>query len=107
MDQVEQNIDLYRDRLDTMLNSIQTYFPKETQYSLPKGGMFVWVELPEHLDARILLEQTLKKGVAFVPGSAFYPNGGGNNTLRLNFTNTDSYKITKGIRVIGEEIQAM
>ncbi|TJW23378.1 MAG: PLP-dependent aminotransferase family protein, partial [Mesorhizobium sp.] len=62
------------------------------------GGMFVWVTLPEGADATALLARAVKDArVAFVPGSAFYADGTGRNTLRLSFTLADRRAVSEGI----------
>jgi DNA-binding transcriptional MocR family regulator len=64
----------------------------------PEGGLFLWLELPPEINARELLEHAIAREVAFVPGGSFFPNGGHENTLRLNFSNQTEARITEGIR---------
>lgn len=104
LEKVNENIQIYKNRRDVMLNGIRTHFPEGIRFSVPKGGMFIWVELPNHMNAGSLLEKAIEQGVAFVPGAAFHPNGGGENTLRLNFTNMDEEKISEGIEKLGKII---
>lgn len=85
-----------------MLDTIERTFPKEVEYTRPEGGMFLWVTLPESINTRELLVKSLKRGVAFVQGSAFFPNGGHENTMRLNFSGIREDKIRKGISILGE-----
>lgn len=103
---IETIREIYRRRRNTMLESIETYFPANIRFSHPQGGLFAWVELPEYMDSRQILTECLKENVAFVPGAAFFPNGGGNNTLRLNFSNMSEENIKEGIKRIGAVIQA-
>ncbi len=99
---IKSNAELYKRRRDAMVETIERHFPKEMQYTRPEGGMFLWVTLPESINTKNLLLKALKRGVAFVQGSAFYPNGGHENTMRLNFSGLNEEKIVKGISILGE-----
>jgi len=87
----------YRRRRDVMLAAMDRSFPPGVRYTRPRGGLFLWVELPEAADARELLERCLEHDVAFVPGGSFFPNGGHENTLRLNFSAMPPERIEEGI----------
>ena len=91
-------IDLYRKRRDVMLHAMEAEFPDGITWTRPEGGMFLWVTLPEHLNARELLEQCLKEDVAFVPGGPFFPNGGHENTLRMNYSTSNAERIEEGVK---------
>ncbi len=93
---------LYRERRDAMLSAMEAYFPEAVHWTYPQGGLFLWVTLPEGLDAAELLKDALAHKVAYVPGAAFHPDGGGHNTLRLNFSFCDPQRIETGIRRLGE-----
>ncbi len=93
---------VYRERRDAMLAALETYFPDEVQWTYPQGGLFLWATLPEGLDAAELLKVALTRKVAYVPGAAFHPEGGGHNTLRLNFSFCDPQRIETGIQRLGE-----
>lgn len=105
---VPKIVDMYRPKLHAMLSALEKYFPKNTSWTHPNGGMFVWATIREDIDASVLLKKTLKRMVAFVPGRPFYPSNLpkhiGINTMRLNFTNASPLDIEKAIRIIGEEI---
>lgn len=98
---------VYRQRRDAMLEALNVHMPPDVRFTKPQGGMFVWVELPEGENARDLLVRCLPLKVAFVPGGAFYPNGGNEHTLRLNYSVTKETQIREGIKrlaqVIGNE----
>lgn len=80
---------VYAERCAAMLTAVEQYFPDTARFTRPTGGMFVWVELPQGVDAARLLPLAIEEEkVAFVPGEPFHPNGGGENTLRLNFTHS-------------------
>ncbi|MEM7799670.1 MAG: PLP-dependent aminotransferase family protein [Chloroflexota bacterium] len=91
----------YRQQRDHMMTAIERYFPAEAAVLSPSGGMFVWVELPKGVDTTALLETALEQDVAYMPGSAFYPDGSGHNTLRLSFTLATLEQIDQGIKTLG------
>ncbi len=95
---------VYRERRDVMLEAMEEFFPEGVTWTRPQGGMFLWVRLPEKVDAAKLLRVALEEKVAFVPGAAFFPNGGGHNTMRLNFSNAQPEMIREGIRRLGRAI---
>jgi len=99
---IERIRNVYRARRDAMIAAIEEHFPENVGVTRPAGGLFLWAELPEVLDARQLLERALEERVAFVPGECFFPNGGHNNTMRLNFSAMPEDRITEGIRRLGE-----
>ncbi len=86
----------YRRQLNAMLDGMPL-LPEGTKYTLPQGGLFVWAELPEGMDAVQLLERAIEQNVAFVPGAHFYPGGGHANTLRLNFSMPEEADIRSGM----------
>lgn len=89
--------DTYKCQCDSMVRSIQEHFPESVSYTIPEGGMFLWVTLPENISSMEVFERALKEKVAVLPGIPFYTDGGGFNTLRLNFTNSSHEKIEDGI----------
>lgn len=93
--------DVYRRRRDAMLRAIETEFPAGVSWTRPRGGLFLWVTLPEAVSARDALGLALQQDVAFVPGGSFFPNGGHENTMRLNYSNMPEDRITEGIRRLG------
>lgn len=89
----------YGKRRDLMIENITEYFPEEVKFTKPEGGMFLWVTLPERASSLDLFELAVKENVAFVPGNPFYTDDGSrNNTLRLNFSNSDEEQIEEGIK---------
>ena len=98
---------VYRARRDAMLAALEEHFPPDISFTRPAGGLFLWVELPEGTDARALLERSLEEKVAFVPGGAFFANGGHENTLRLNFSAMPEERITEGIRRLGRVLSSV
>jgi 2-aminoadipate transaminase len=96
---------VYRERRDSMLSSMELHFPPNIQWTHPDGGLFLWTTLPTNLDAEDLLRAALECKVAFVPGKPFHPHGGGYNTMRLNFSNAKPKDITEGIHRLGDVIR--
>jgi 2-aminoadipate transaminase len=87
----------YRKRRDLAISTMERTFPKEVEFTRPSGGLFAWITLPEEMNARDLLEKSLEKNVAFVPGGSFFPNGGHENTFRINFSNMPEDRIVDGL----------
>ncbi len=99
---IAELIKVYGHRKDVMISAMEQFFPDSVRFTRPEGGLFTWAILPEGIDARDLLAKAVEKKVAFVPGGAFYPNGGFPNTLRLNYSNMPPERIREGIKVLGE-----
>jgi 2-aminoadipate transaminase len=97
--------EVYRARRDAMLSAMQEHFPRSVKWTKPAGGLFLWGILPEGVNARHVLEAAVQEKVAFVPGTAFYPNGKGENTMRLNFSNMPIVKIHDGIARLGRVLE--
>jgi len=96
--------DVYRERRDVMLRAMAKHFPVGVTWTHPEGGLFLWVTLPEHVDADELLKVAIEEKVAFVPGANFFPEGGGHNTMRLNFSNARPELIDEGIKRLGRAL---
>jgi len=98
---------VYRERRDVMLDSLERFFPPEATWTHPDGGLFLWVTLPEGMDALELFHTALENKVAFVPGASFFPDETeGARFLRLNFSNSSPERITEGIRRLGVAVKA-
>ena len=93
--------EVYARRRDLMLETMKEEFPEGVEYTYPDGGLFIWVELPKHLDSRIIMKDCLANNVAYVPGWSFFPNGGTENCFRLNYSNMSDDRIVEGIKRIG------
>jgi len=105
--QIPRICQTYHERRDTMLAELERALPPNTRWTRPDGGMFLWVTLPEGLNAGQLLARAIERQVAFVPGADFHANGGGQNTLRLNFSHPTPEQIQVGIRRLAEAIGTM
>jgi 2-aminoadipate transaminase len=95
-------IESYRQRAGVMLSAMERYFPKEVRWVPPEGGMFVWCMLPKGISSTRLFKKAIAAKVAYVTGSVFHANGGGDDTLRLNFTNSTPEQIEEGIKRLGK-----
>ena len=89
-----------------LFRSIGKYFPSEVSITRPEGGMFLWAIMPEGFSSMDLFDLAIKDKVAFVPGRPFYVDDSGENTLRLNFSNSDEKKIEEGIKRLGASIDS-
>ncbi len=93
---------MYKRKRDIMLSAMDENFPEGLSWTRPEGGMFSWVTMPEHMDSKLILMRAIKEdNVAFVIGSAFYPDGSGKNHMRLNFSHSSDDKLKEGIRRLG------
>jgi 2-aminoadipate transaminase len=81
--------------------------PPGVRFTRPDGGLFLWVELPDGVDARRLLEVCLAHDVAFVPGDSFFPGAGHANTLRLNYSNMPEERIEEGVRRVAAALREL
>jgi len=80
--------------------------PAGAEWNKPTGGMFLWVRLPEGVDTAKLLPEAVERGVAFVPGAAFYADNADNRTMRLSFVTASVEQINIGIKALGDAIRA-
>lgn len=98
-------IERYSTKCNFMYEALIKYFPSDCKIIKPQGGMFIWVELPEYMDATLLLKNAIDEKILFVPGKYFYTNGKGQNTIRLNFTNSSYEEIKRGIAMLGSKLK--
>ncbi|HSW36683.1 MAG TPA: PLP-dependent aminotransferase family protein [Candidatus Limnocylindrales bacterium] len=95
--------DHYRQKKNTMLDSMQQSFPADVTFSRPRGGFFIWVSFPSHFPtSKELLTMALKRQVAFVHGEGFFSNGGGSHTARFSFSQPKIEDIHAGIKIFGD-----
>jgi 2-aminoadipate transaminase len=102
---VRSLIEIYRRRRDVMLDALAEHFPREAEWTLPQGGLFIWATLPDYIDTTDLLARALQEHVAFVPGRAAFVDGRGGSSMRLNFSGVGEDEIREGIRLIGEVVR--
>ncbi|MBR6429447.1 MAG: aminotransferase, partial [Clostridia bacterium] len=107
-DQMAAHLDyinsIYAKSLNIMLDAMGRYFPEWAKYERPEGGLFVWVTLPEGMDASEIYQRAVKeKLVAYVPGAPFFTKPGiGDNTFRMNFSAEPEQRIVEGIKRLGD-----
>jgi len=101
----------YKAQRDAMQAALARHFDagalRGCRWTTPQGGMFFWVELPEGIDAAALLPKAVERGVAFVPGAAFYANDAKANTMRLSFVTVAPDVIARGVAALAEAIAAL
>jgi 2-aminoadipate transaminase len=96
----------YRAKRDVMIDALAREMPRGVSWVKPQGGLFVWVTLPEGLDAESLLEAAVAEGVAYVAGAPFFVDGGGENTMRLTFAREDAPVIEEGVKRLARAVRA-
>jgi len=94
-------VDLYRSRRDAMLEAMPEHFPADTTWTRPAGGFYVWATLPGWVDTQAMLAAAVERRVAYVPGTAFYPDDRGRNQMRLAFCYPTEDRIREGIARLG------
>jgi 2-aminoadipate transaminase len=105
--------DVYRERRDAMLEALTEHFPPESgvTWTKPRGGFYVWVKLPDRLDAKAMLAKAISARVAYVPGGSFFADGQGGSNLRLSYCFPPSDRIREGVRrlagVVIEELELL
>ncbi|WP_223639965.1 PLP-dependent aminotransferase family protein [Corallococcus sp. EGB] len=95
---------IYAQRANAMLDALKAHMPQGTQWTRPDGGMFLWVELPQGLDAAALLPRAVEQKVAFVPGAPFFANDQKPQFMRLNYSNRPPELIVEGMKRLGSVI---
>lgn len=99
--------EVYKHRRNVMLDSLAEHMPAGVKWTEPKGGLFLWVTLPEGFVASEVFKHAVEEKVAFVPGDSFHPNGGGTNTMRLNFSCEKPEVINEGIARLGKVMRKL
>ena len=98
-------IRLYKHKKDLMMDCFEKYLPEGVKWTNPEGGLFLFVYLPEHMDAEKLFKIAIANKVAFVLRTVFYCDGSGKNTLRINFSYCSDEQIVEGVRRLGQAIR--
>jgi 2-aminoadipate transaminase len=89
---------IYAERRDAMLGALADLMPEGCSWTRPEGGLFVWATLPAGMDAKAMVPRAIAARVAYVPGTGFYANGGGQQHMRLNFSYPTPERIREGVR---------
>jgi 2-aminoadipate transaminase len=107
--QVKQFRQMYRERRDAMVTALEDLMPAGARWNVPDGGFYVWLTLPDGLDAKAMLPRAVTARVAYVPGTAFFADGFGAQSMRLSYCYPDPERIREGVHrlvgVIGEEVE--
>jgi 2-aminoadipate transaminase len=98
---------VYGERRNIMLDAMEELFPPGVRWTKPQGGLFLWGMLPKGMDTSEIFKVAVKRKVAFVPGTSFYALGGGENTMRLNFSYSNPDQIKIGIERLGNLLKEM
>jgi len=102
---IQRTVAMYKEKRDAMLDSLEKYMPQGVRWTKPEGGLFLFVTLPEWMDSEKLFMRAIEKNVAFVMGNAFYCDGSGRNTMRLNFSFMSVENNIEGIRRLADAIK--
>ena len=107
--QVKEFREMYRERRDAMIEALDDMMPASARWNVPAGGFYVWLTLPEGLDAKAMLPRAVTARVAYVPGTAFFADGFGAQSMRLSYCYPTPERIREGVRrltgVIEEELE--
>lgn len=98
-------IDVYHERRDVMLDALEEHMPAGVRWTHPAGGLFLWLSVPENLSTVEMFPDAVAQKVAYVPGESFFPCGGGQNTMRLNFSYASPAEINEGIARLSRVIR--
>ncbi|MGD0604405.1 MAG: PLP-dependent aminotransferase family protein [Streptosporangiaceae bacterium] len=104
-EQIKVFRELYRQRRDAMLGALDDAMPGGCQWTRPGGGFYVWLRLPDGLDAKAMLPHAVSSGVAYVPGTGFYADGSGRNYMRLSYCFPSPDRIREGVRRLAEVVE--
>ncbi len=105
-DHIKKLRKVYKEKRDCMIEAMKEYFPENVRWVKPEGGLFLWLILPEAINATELLPKAVEHEVAYIPGSAFFATGGGHNTIRLNFSYSSLEQTRKGMKRLGDLFKA-
>ncbi len=105
-ERIAKTVEIYRRKRDVMLESFERYMPEGVHWVKPQGGLFLFLTTPESIDCQDLFHKAIAEKVAFVIGSAFYPDGSGHNTMRLNFSFCSVEQIEEGVQRLARVIKA-
>lgn len=104
-EQIKSFQEVYRERRDALLESLQALMPEGTRWTIPAGGFYSWVTLPEGLDATAMLPRAISELVAYVPGTGFFVDGQGASNLRLSYCYPDPDRIREGVRRLASVVE--
>ncbi len=94
----------YQRHRDAMRDALAKHLPAGCRWNVPSGGMFFWLELPEGVDATAMLPRAVERGMAYVPGAAFFADHAKANTLRLSFVTVPPDEIERGVELLAQTL---
>lgn len=97
---------IYARRMKIMNDSMKKNMPPEIKWVVPKGGFYIWVQLPENVDSLDIMKESAAQGAIFVIGKTFDPHGIKNNCFRLAFSHTPEDQIEKGIKIVADAVKS-
>lgn len=98
---------MYREKRDIFARALQRHFTGLGRWEVPPGGLFFWVALAQPVDTRQLLPRAIERGVAFMPGEAFFPDGSDAcSAMRLNFSYATAAQIDEGVACLAHLVAA-
>ncbi|HZW45234.1 MAG TPA: PLP-dependent aminotransferase family protein [Dermatophilaceae bacterium] len=103
--QIKVYRELYRERRDAMIESLGALLP-QASWTHPEGGFYVWLTLPDGLNAKAMLPRAITERVAYVPGTAFFADGTGHRHVRLSYCYPDPDRIREGVRRFASVVQS-
>jgi len=104
---VEKMRNIYREKCNAMLEALQEYMPEGVRWTKPKGGLFVWVTLPDGITPEELFMESINEKVAFVTGDAFLPEDYPNRFIRLTYGDLPVERIREGVRRIAKALNKL
>ncbi|CUU60693.1 DNA-binding transcriptional regulator, MocR family, contains an aminotransferase domain [Parafrankia irregularis] len=98
--------EMYRERRDAMLETLAETMPADSTWTRPDGGFFIWLTLPEGVDAKAMLPRAIAARVAYVPGTGFYADGSGRNAIRISYCYPPPDRVREGVRRLARVLRA-
>ncbi|MBU1244375.1 PLP-dependent aminotransferase family protein [Myxococcota bacterium] len=105
-ERITKTVALYKEKRDAMVHAFEEYMPPGVSWVKPEGGLFLFLTVPESIDCQEMFPKAIAEKVAYVIGSAFYPDGSGHNTMRLNFSFSSKDQIIEGVRRLAKVIKS-
>ena len=102
---LKQTIQNYKEKKNIMIAAFEKYMPEGVTWTNPEGGLFLFITLPEYMDAQELFLKAIKRKVAFVVGSVFHCDGSGKNTMRMNFSYASKEQNKEGVKRLAQVIK--
>ncbi|MDN5784289.1 MAG: PLP-dependent aminotransferase family protein [Corynebacterium casei] len=102
---VASNVQMYKGRAQALDAALKEFMPEGCSWRTPQGGFFIWVDVPQNIDTPSLLDEAMDEGILYIPGTAFFLDGRGRNSLRLAYSQVDEATLCEGARRLGAILQ--